>query len=151
MLDVKTLNRTQRVQLDRFLKIRKEIKDLTVFWKKNVRPSLISQAKQVFDTKGFGEWPPRKDQKKKHPLMRLSDRLYNSWTKTGAEGNIFRFGKLWMEWGSNVFYGIIHELGGPIIPKRAIGEIIATKSKTGKTLDERLTSLLIRHLLRVTA
>ena len=148
IIDVRKLNKDQRKVIDRFLKLRKQIKDLSNFWKKSVRPSLIYEAKQVFKTKGYGSWPDRKD-KKKHPLLIKTSRLYNSWTKTGEPGNIFRYDATSMVWGSDVPYGKYHEYGTSKMPERPIAKTIMRSTRGGLDFQGRLDRLLTRYIIRL--
>ena len=107
--------------IDRFVKMRKAMGDLTQFWRKRARPILISRIKTTFDTKGYGTWAPRKDNLP-HPLLIKTKKLYGSWTKVGSEGNIYRVSKDEMEWGSDIFYGVFHETGTDRMPARPIAK-----------------------------
>ena len=126
-----------------------KLSDLSDFYKEKVRPIIIAEAKRAFNTKGYGSWAPRRDTLP-HPLLKKTRKLYNSWTKPNAPGNISIYGKKRMTWGSNVFYGKFHEYGTLSIihlrsmPARPIAKkIIEVK---GARLASRISISLRRYM-----
>ena len=144
-IDLAKLNKDQRRLIDKFLRLRKRMKDLSDYWNRRARPIIIADIKKVFDTDGHGRWQKRKDNKS-HPLLRLSEQLYRSWTKRGAPFNINIVTKNKLVWGTRVFYGIFHELGVPKknLPKRSVKEPLLQGGK----LERRLSESLYRYLLK---
>ena len=146
-IDLESLDEDIRKAVEEWMKFAKRVEDLTEFWKKSVRPSIIYEVKQVFETDGWGSWAKRKDDEP-HPLLRKTGKLYNSWIKTGAPGNVFRFDKRWMEWGSSIPYGKYHEWGTSKMVERPIGRNILGSNRGGKTFESRLNKLITRYILR---
>lgn len=56
------------------------------------------------------------------PLLVRTGRLKNSMVSEGAEGNITIIGKTGAVFGTSIFYGIYHDEGGSVIPKRNFSE-----------------------------
>ncbi len=54
------------------------------------------------------------------PILRATDRLFKSLTEQDAEGNIHRVSDQGAEFGSSVFYGIIHHEGIAPQPERRL-------------------------------
>lgn len=73
-------------------------------------------------------------------ILRASDALFLSLTEKGTEGNIHRVDDLNAEFGSDVPYGIFHQLGAGTLPKRdPMAEPDVDEYK--KIADEYLTEL----------
>ena len=65
------------------------------------------------------------------PILRATDRLFKSLTEEKAEGNIHRVSDRGAEFGSSVFYGIIHHEGiAPQPERRLLAELQMEKYDT---------------------
>lgn len=90
-------------------------------------PVLEQIAEETFATKDHGSWPPLSPKYKEwkdanypgKPMMRLTDRLYNSLTGKGS-GAVRIIGPATLTYGTTVPYGIMHQKGGSILPQRRV-------------------------------
>jgi phage gpG-like protein len=92
------------------------------------------EVKAIFGKKqarGEGDkWPQLSDKyaawkEKKYPgapLLVRTGALRASMTELGAQGNINIIGKVGAVFGSTVFYGVFHDVGGERVPRRNFSE-----------------------------
>ena len=147
-IDVAKLDKESREIVEKIWKVRRKINDLSTFWKRSVRPIIVNDVKRVFATDGFGRWKKREDQDETHPLLRDTLKLYNSWTKTSAEGNIYRVTEKTITWGTNLKYAKYHEYGEGR-EKRQVADLI-TKTQRGqhRSLQRKTGEALLRYVLK---
>ena len=133
-----------KAAIDKFNKLSKKMNNMSQYWEQYARPLIIEEVKEVFNTEGYGDWVPRKDRDNKRPLLIGTRRLYNSWTKPGADDNINKVGPKTFEWGTRVPYAKYHEYEGRT-PKRSIVEPI---TKNPRKLRRRLNQSLAKYLFK---
>ena len=125
-----------------------KVQNLSDFWRQKALPLIIDEIRGVFDTQGFGKWPDRKTAAS-HPLLRDTGRLYNSWTKPGAAGNIHRITRDKIEFGTDIEYAKYHEYGTGHIPPRPIAKLVTqTRRGARKSLRRRVMESLARYLTK---
>jgi phage gpG-like protein len=72
--------RINLVEINKILERTEDIiTDMSPFWDDAFDDVIVPKVKEVFETRGYGIWPPRKDNLP-HPLLRKSERLFDSLT-----------------------------------------------------------------------
>ena len=95
------------------------------FFEDVIADELVEKQEEVFATDGYGIWPPRKDNLP-HPLLRKSERMYDSLTNLSDSDNILIAQGETITFGTEVFYAIFHESDeiAQRIPQRSFLEIM---------------------------
>lgn len=111
-----------QVGIDRTLDLLADVRQL---WNPLISDVLVPRFQQVFASDGEGSWLPRLDDEP-HPLLRKTLRLFNSYTRPGAPGNVNVQTLLHLEWGSDVPYARTHEFGTSRVPARPVVGLVFT-------------------------
>lgn len=147
-IDILKLDKDSRIIIEKIWKTRRKIKDLSPFWKRSARPLIVNDVKKVFATDGFGRWKKREDSDETHPLLRDTLKLYNSWTKVSAEGNIYQVNEKSITWGTNLKYAKYQEHGEGR-EKRQIATLISkTQRGQHRSLQRKVSEGLLRYVLK---
>lgn len=116
MLRISANTREIEVDIER---VERSISDFTPLWDVLIDNVLVGWFNQSFDTEGFGNWSPRKDDLP-HPLLQLTGALRRSLTQPDSEANINIQSPDRLEYGSELFYHIFHEEGTKYMDARPI-------------------------------
>ena len=126
----------------------KRVENLNNFWRQYALPLLQEEIKGVFESQGYSKWPPRK-MPAPHPLLRDTGKLYNSWTKSGAAGNITRISKKSLQFGTNIEYAKYHEYGTSKMPARPIAKLVTQPQRGARrSLRRKVQESLYRYLTK---
>ena len=126
--------------------ISSSITDQRDYWYELVRDLLTPELIRVFETDGYGTWPPRADALP-HPLLRLTYALYKSIIDTP----ITDFQSQSLSYGTDIPYAAYHESENvaPNIPRRPIFGLLAESPDFDRRVGELLDNALQRHINRI--
>ena len=124
------------------------------FFVREVRPLLIEEITTVFDEEGNPAWPPLNPDYEarkfvQYPgktILRRTDRLFTSYTRVAAEGNLSEISDFALQHGTNIPYAAYHEFGTTRVPHRPILGAIAEDSTFSDKLKRALEQWLIEQL-----
>ena len=110
--------RINLVEINKILERTEDIiTDMSPFWDDAFDDVIVPKVKEVFETRGYGVWPPRKDNLP-HPLLRKSERLFDSLTSRSHPDTKWEAYHDRFEFGTGVEYAPYHEHGTSRIPAR---------------------------------
>ena len=130
-----------RKSVEAALSIVNNINNLSTFWVRDALPIIQAEVEALWDNQGYGTWKPHQDPTD-HDLMYDTGALKASWTKRGATGNVHRFGKREMDWGSRL-YGGGYEKDRPVA-----GYLAKTQRGARRSLRRKLEEALLKMLLK---
>ena len=105
----------KRVEL-RLSDFRRNLRVLQPLWTTIRQRFIVARIREIFDTDGFGTWPPTQ---RSNPILRDTRALYRSYTSEGGN-NINEVTPEEFIWGSDLDYASIHEEGQGRIPPRPV-------------------------------
>ena len=86
---------------------------------------LIRNIKEIFATDGNGKW---KATTRTNPILRDTRRMYKSYTRANARGNVNRIRGDTLTWGSSIEYSDYHETGtSRMVARPVIGMLAQQK------------------------
>ena len=123
--------------LQRIGQLEREVSDFDRVWDRIIDNVIVPAINDIFDSEGYGTWPPRVDDLP-HPLLQLSGDLRRSLTQPNSGNNINVQTSDSLEYGSDIFYSDYHEEGTDTIPPRPILNLLAEESRVEREIEREI-------------
>ena len=130
----------------RFGEMAKRHKDFRQFWPEVAKPLLQKEIDYIFDKRGVPRWAKRKHPAP-HPLLEKTGTLRRSWTIAKRKGNVLRFRRDSIIFGTSLPYASALEYGTKHMPARPVLQTLL-KSRRGarKSVGRAMTEALSDYL-----